>query len=177
MIGSAHGTYSFQPLTHGDGGLVLRWRSMPHVREWWGPPPSEAEIVRADPRVAAWIVSRDNRPFAVMQDYTVHGWDGGHHFDTLPEGTRGIDQFIGWPDMLGLGHGTGFVGARMADLFAGGAPLIATDPHPDNRRAIAAYEKLDFRAVGPPRDTRWGPILPMIATRRGVLGRIPPGET
>ncbi len=96
-----------------------------------------------------------------MQDYTVHGWDD-HHFAHLPKGSRGIDQFIGAPDMMGLGHGSAFISARLQALFAAGAPVIATDPHPDNARAIAAYRKLGFKSLGPPMDTQWGRILPLV---------------
>ena len=94
----------------------------------------------------------------------MHGWDD-HHFAALPKGARGIDQYIGDPDMIGAGHGTGFIGARMQILFDAGAPVIATDPHPENARAIAVYRKLGFAPVGPPQETQWGLILPMVARR------------
>lgn len=99
-----------------------------------------------------------------MQDYTVHGWED-HHFAELPKGSRGIDQYIGDPEMIGVGHGSAFIGARMQTLFDQGAPVIATDPHPDNERAIAVYRKLGFEPSGPPQETKWGLILPMLARR------------
>ena len=111
-------------------------------------------------RVARWIVSMAGRPFAYMQDYTVHGWKD-HPFFQLPEGCRGIDQFIGEPDMIEKGHGSAFIAERVKALFEEGAPVIATDPHPDNARAIAAYKKSGFREFGAPQETSWGPILPM----------------
>jgi aminoglycoside 6'-N-acetyltransferase len=139
-------------------------RATPHVLEWWGSgePHGEAELV--DPRVARCIISINGRPFAFMQDYTVHGWDD-HHFAGLPKGSRGIDQYIGDPEMVGVGHGSAFIGMRMQALFDEGAPVIATDPHPDNERAIAVYKKLGFVPSGPPQETRWGLILPMLARR------------
>ncbi|MFQ6180793.1 GNAT family N-acetyltransferase [Sinorhizobium meliloti] len=132
-----------------------------HVREWWGEPGGEAELV--DPRVASWIISVGDRPFGFIQDYTVHGWED-HHFAALPKGSRGIDQYIGDPEMVGIGHGSAFIGMRMQALFNEGAPIIATDPHPDNKRAIAVYEKLGFEPSGPPQNTEWGLILPMLAS-------------
>jgi len=99
-----------------------------------------------------------------MQDYTVHGWEN-HHFFGLPKGSRGIDQFIGEPDMIGKGHGPAFISARVRDLFEEGAPVVATDPHPDNAQAIAAYKKSGFSEFGPPQETPWGRILPMKASR------------
>ena len=53
----------------------------------------------------------------------------------------------------------------MRVLFEEGAPVVATDPHPDNARAIAVYRRLGFTPQGASQLTRWGLILPMIATR------------
>ena len=156
--------YGFRKVTLSDLPLLTQWQSRPHVKEWWdaSEPYSESDLV--DPRVARCIVSHDAVPFAFMQDYTVHGWTD-HHFAQLPDGTRGIDQFIGDAGMIGQGHGTAFIRQRMKHLFAAGAPVIATDPHPDNARAIAVYRKLGFVPAGPPQDTQWGVILPMVARR------------
>ncbi|WP_029061085.1 GNAT family N-acetyltransferase [Labrenzia sp. DG1229] len=161
MIVANH--YSFRRATLDDLALLEAWQSTPHVLEWWSSDEPYDEADLADPRVARWIVSTSERPFAFMQDYTVHGW-GDHHFADLPEGSRGIDQFIGDPEMVGIGHGSGFIGIRMQSLFDEGAPVIATDPHPDNERAIAVYKNLGFKPSGPQRETRWGMILPMLAT-------------
>lgn len=146
--------------------MLAAWQSNPHVREWWGSDEPYDEKELADPRVSRWIVSTNERPFAYMQDYTVHGWDN-HHFAGLPMGSRGIDQYIGDAEMTGVGHGSAFIGARMQVLFDEGAPVIATDPHPDNARAIAVYRKVGFEPAGAPRMTEWGLILPMVARRQG----------
>jgi len=156
--------YSFRRATLDDLDLLIEWQSKPHVREWWDSDEPYDEEELADPRVARWIVSSFGRPFAFMQDYTVHGWED-HHFAKLPKGTRGIDQYIGDPEMISVGHGSAIIGARMHALFAEGAPVIATDPHPNNERAIAVYKKLGFEPFGPPRETEWGLILPMMANR------------
>lgn len=156
--------YEFRRLTADDLDLMMEWQAHPHVREWWNSdePYDQEEI--DDPRVSRWIVSTDQRPFAFMQDYTVHGWEN-HHFANLPKGSRGIDQYIGDPEMIGVGHGSAFISARMRALFDEGVPVIATDPHPDNERAISVYKKLGFEPFEPPQETRWGSILPMLARR------------
>lgn len=147
-----------------DLDLLMKWQARPHVRAWWGSgEPYDQERI-SDPRVSRWIVSTNNSPFAFMQDYTVHGWED-HHFAKLPKGSRGIDQYVGDPDLIGVGHGSAFIGARMRAVFDEGAPIIATDPHPDNKRAISVYKKLGFEPFGPPQETRWGLILPMLARR------------
>jgi aminoglycoside 6'-N-acetyltransferase len=156
--------YSFRKVTLDDLDLLTEWQSNSHVREWWGSDEPYDYEALADPRVARWIVSSFDRPFAFIQDYTVHGWED-HHFAKLPKGSRGIDQYIGDPEMIGVGHGSAFIGARMQALFDEGAPVIATDPHPNNRRAIAVYRNLGFEPFGPPQETQWGLILPMRARR------------
>jgi aminoglycoside 6'-N-acetyltransferase len=154
--------YDFRPASMLDLPLLRRWQSFPHVRQWWGnDEPFDEEELR-DARVARWIVELNGNPFGYMQDYSVHGWHE-HHFGHLPLGSRGIDQYIGDPLMIGYGHGTAFIRQRMQQLFARGAPVIATDPHPANKKAIAVYSKLGFRVSGPERLTRWGLILPMEA--------------
>ncbi len=67
--------------------------------------------------------------------------------------------------MIGIGHGSAFIRDRIQALFDGGAPVVATDPHPDNARAIAVYKKLGFEPSGPAEQTGWGLILPMLARR------------
>lgn len=156
--------YTFRRATPADLGLLLNWQARPHVREWWDAVEPGNERDLADPRVARWIVSVSGRPFGYMQDYTVHGWEN-HHFFELPHGSRGIDQFIGEPDMIGKGHGPAFIVERLQSLFDEGAPVVATDPDPENTRAIAAYKKSGFSEFGPPLDTPWGRILPMKVTR------------
>ena len=139
--------------------MIHRWLETPAVREWWidadGKPadPIEADDL-AEPDVAMWVVSSHDRPFAFMQDYDPHASEG-HHFAHLPPHSRGIDQFIGEPDMIGRGHGSSFIRARVDALLAGGAPAVGTDPHPDNARAIRAYEKAGFLAKGIC-STAWG---------------------
>jgi aminoglycoside 6'-N-acetyltransferase len=155
--------YRFRAATLDDLALLAKWQSLPHLQDWWDTDaPYDTQDLN-DSRVSRWIVLVGDRPFAFMQDYSVHGWDN-HHFAHLAPGSRGIDQYIGEPDMIGIGHGSAFIKSRMQMLFADGAPVIATDPHPDNARAIAVYTKLGFAASGPPQDTQWGLILPMLAS-------------
>ena len=148
--------YVFRPVSSADLPLLDRWRQAPHVIELWGGPDVEpARDVLAEPRVRMWIVEHRGVPFAYAQDYAPHDWDG-HPFTHLPSGSRGIDQYIGEAAMIGRGHGSAFVAQHVARLFAEGAPAIGTDPHPDNARAIRAYEKAGFRIASAPLDTLWG---------------------
>ncbi len=161
--------YNFRPAALDDLPLLRGWLRTADVAAWWGTDDPFDTGDLADGRIAAWIVSADDRPFAYLQDYDVHGWPD-HHFRHLPQGSRGIDQFIGVPDMIGKGHGTAFISQRVQALFAEGAPVVATDPHPDNARAIAAYQKVGFMIAGVAQDTEWGRILPMEIWHRPTIG-------
>ncbi len=154
--------YAFRRTEMADLPLLRAWQQAPHVRAWWDADEPYAAADLADDWVSRWIVSHAGEPFAFMQDYRVHGWPD-HPFAHLPSGARGIDQYIGLAEMLGQGHGPAFIGLRMKALFAEGAPVIVTDPHPENTRAIAAYQKLGFTPDGPPRMTDWGLVQPMLA--------------
>jgi aminoglycoside 6'-N-acetyltransferase len=73
----------------------------------------------------------------------VHTWPQAH-FAHLPEGARGIDAFIGVPDMIGRGHGAAFLRERTGQLVAAGASCVAIDPDAANLRARRAYAKAGF---------------------------------
>ncbi|WP_199910670.1 hypothetical protein [Loktanella sp. Alg231-35] len=47
---------------------------------------------------------------------------------------------------------------HMGDILA----LLLNGPNPDNARAIAVYKELGFVPAGPPQNTQWALILPMI---------------
>ncbi len=145
--------YRFRPATEADVALLRRWRAQAHVERWWGAPDSgETEEALADERVANWIVEHAGHAIAYAQDYSPHHWTS-HPFSYLPLGSRGIDQYIGEPELIGRGHGTAFVREHCDRLFAAGAPAIGTDPHPSNASAIRAYENASFKFATGPVDT------------------------
>jgi aminoglycoside 6'-N-acetyltransferase len=141
--------YLFRPMTAADLPTIERWLESPHVRDWWGDPTEQYLLVSGDlaePAMDQFIVSVDGSDFAYIQCYDLTAWNSG--FGQQPKGTRGIDQFIGEPDMVGRGHGSAFIRAFVDDRLAQGAPRIVTDPDPENPRAIRAYEKAGFEKVG-----------------------------
>ena len=118
------------------------------------------------------IVSIDGRPFAYAQDYEVHAWPQPH-LAHLPHGSRAIDSFIGWPSMIGRGHGGNYLRLLAQRLCAEGAPMVAIDPAIDNLRARRAYEKAGFRLVGPAA-TDAGPAVLMLYEREPSRVSSPP---
>jgi aminoglycoside 6'-N-acetyltransferase len=139
--------YVFRPMSKADLPLVKRWLAEPHVMQWWGDTYQQFEIVSGDLKVEAmdqFIVATDDRPFGYLQCYNPEVWpDNG--LGVHPRGTRGIDQFIGEPDMVDRGHGSAFIGSFVDRLLAAGASQVITDPDPANARAIRSYEKAGFR--------------------------------
>jgi len=141
--------YSFRPMTAADLPLVQRWLQQPHVVEWWGDPDEQYRLVSGDLDEAAmdqFIVSIGGRDFGYIQCYDLSDWNSG--FGAHPKGTRGIDQFIGEPDMVDRGHGSAFIRAFIERTLANGAPRVVTDPDPVNERAVRAYEKVGFARAG-----------------------------
>jgi aminoglycoside 6'-N-acetyltransferase len=154
--------YAFRPMSVTDLPTVRRWLETPHVAQWWHDPAEQFELVSGDlghPDMAQFIVTADAREFAYLQRYNISAWNTG--FGPQPEGTRGLDQFIGEADMLERGHGSAFLRAFADNLFLSGTPRVVIDPDPGNARAIRAYEKAGFsrdRVI----DTPDGPALLMI---------------
>ena len=139
--------YQFLPMSAADLPLVRGWLAAPHVVQWWGDPDAQFGLVSEDleePAMDQFVVTADGRPFAYLQYYDQTAWpDNG--LGIHPPGTRGIDQFIGEPDMTGCGHGSFFIRAFVVALIRAGTPRVLTDPDPANARAIRAYEKAGFR--------------------------------
>jgi aminoglycoside 6'-N-acetyltransferase len=155
-------TYAFRPMSARDLPAVRRWLGTPHVSQWWHDPSEQFELVSGDlenPDMAQFIVAADEREFAYLQCYNLSAWNTG--FGPQPQGTRGLDQFIGEADMLDRGHGSAFIRAFADALLAAGTPRLVIDPDPANARAIRAYEKAGFRR-GRVVDTPDGPALLMV---------------
>ncbi|KQZ82989.1 aminoglycoside adenylyltransferase [Mesorhizobium sp. Root157] len=155
-------TYDFRAVTEADLAMIARWLAQPHMAGWWGDPETEIASIREhidSDSVEPLIVELDGRPIAYLQSYDPHLEDD-HPYADQPFGTLGIDLSIGVPELVGIGHGSAIVRQFVADLFEEGAPRVIIDPHPDNSRAIRAYEKAGFRPIGR-RQSEYGDVLLM----------------
>ncbi len=154
--------YTFRPVAGADLPTVGAWLDQPHVAAWWDDVDDKAAEIReamADPATRPFVVELDGRPIGYIQCYDPHLEDA-HPYRDQPKGTLGIDQFIGEPDLVGIGHGTRLVAAFVESLFRQGATRVITDPDPANGRAVRAYEKAGFRAFET-RTTIYGEALLM----------------
>lgn len=158
--------YDFRALKARDLPLIRRWLARPHVAQWWGNPQDQLGLVAGDlgdPAMEQFVVATGGAPFADLQCYDPAAWpDNG--LGPQPRGTRGIDQFIGEPHLIGRGHGPALIRSFIANLPRDATPRLITDPDPANARAIRAYEKAGLhrdRLVATPD----GPALLMVLDR------------
>jgi aminoglycoside 6'-N-acetyltransferase len=139
--------YQFRPISVADLPMIRRWLETPHVAQWWHDPDEQFALVRDDldhPAMDQFVVTAHDRPFAYLQCYDPNAWPEGG-LGIHPDGTRGIDQFIGEPDMIDCGHGSALIRSFVDNLLNTGTPRVVTDPDPKNIRAVRAYEKAGFQ--------------------------------
>ena len=85
---------------------------------------------------APFIIELNRRPIGYIQ-YYAYGPD-------QPEGTLGIDLFIGDVSLTGEGLGPQILRQFGDDLLAKGATRLMMDPASSNDRAISAFRKAGF---------------------------------
>jgi aminoglycoside 6'-N-acetyltransferase len=142
-------TYRFRTVATADLSLLREWLWRRHVREWWGDPVMGlARIAEhiVDPAIDPFMAEFDDVPIGYIQSWDPHA-EADHPCRDQPLGTRGIDQFIGDPELTGRGHGPAFIRLFVESLFKAGAPRVVTDPNPRNSRAIRAYAKAGFKEI------------------------------
>jgi aminoglycoside 6'-N-acetyltransferase len=152
-----------------DYALIVRWRAMPHVHEWWDPDdpaPDLAEVLRhyrptTDPKrsTTGCIIQVGTRAIGYLQFYRWADWTHDPPGDNEPEvpladDPWGIDLYIGEPEMLRRG-----IGSRAASLACRylqqtrGAQVVMLITDVDNLRAQSAYERAGFRKLRQVLDT------------------------
>lgn len=153
--------YSFLAFSDQHVDLVAQWLTTPDVSRWYEDPDyvEDLEDQSDDDNVSMRLACFDGVPFAFVQDYLIHAWPD-HHLAYLKPGSRGLDTFIGNPEMIGGGHGPAYLKLLIDELRDTGVPALGIDPHPDNARAIGAYAKLGFRADREV-ESEWGRVLLM----------------
>jgi RimJ/RimL family protein N-acetyltransferase len=139
-----------KPLQQSDLKLLVAWFALPHVREWW-PDNLSAEQIAA--KYCARIGSKDIVPMLIYADGKPIGFiqycrATKEEWPDEPEGTIGLDLFIGESDYLGKGYGTTAIQTLITQLLTNPTvKRIIIDVDPNNTRAIRSYEKAGFKFV------------------------------
>jgi RimJ/RimL family protein N-acetyltransferase len=170
----------FKPLTADDLPMLHEWVHRSHVRQWWGEPPTlaelEAEYLRTTcgaTSARAYVAMLEGKPIGFIQCYVVKDSGDGWWENETDPGARGIDQFVADETRLGQGIGSSMVRAFVDELFEDpGISSVQVDPSPENSRAIRCYSRAGFTVEGTV-DTPDGPALLMRMDRRA---RVTPGS-
>jgi aminoglycoside 6'-N-acetyltransferase len=152
--------FTFRPLLRADLSQVGAWLRQPHVRRWWPddatPEGLEADyggVVDGTEPTEVFIVEVDGRDAGLVQRFTLAAYAEYHNelqaLVEVPAGTVSIDYFIGEPDLVGRGVGSGmlttFVGRLWRELP--GASCVLVPVNAENAASWRALERAGFRRV------------------------------
>lgn len=150
--------------------LLVKWHAAGHIVKWWGPLSEEEVIEKYTDKIQAsdlepYIVCLSGRDIGFVQAYDAGNSDESY-WPNEPAGTWGIDYFLGEPEAVGKGTGSGFIRAFCEKLFQDPDVLrVTVDPKPENIASIKACEKAGFERMGPI-DTVDGPAVLLSLERR-----------
>ena len=169
-----------------DYALIVAWRNNPHVREWWDPDEpattmagviDQLEVLTSgDDPTTPCIIEVDGAPAGYLEFYP---WEAEATYLaeiglSLPEGSWGLDIFIGESGLINRGIGSRTVRLISDTLFAErAATAVALIMEAGNDRAQAAYTRAAMRVSGAPfldtdlRDGQRVELILMIRDRPG----------
>jgi aminoglycoside 6'-N-acetyltransferase len=139
---------TFVPVAPEHLPMIHGWLCEPHVREWWGDPDHEIELVRGDigsELTRGYVAHMDDEALGFIQSWVPGNYDEYPWESEMSPETRGIDIFVGAKDATGKGIGPKIIRSFADILFKAGAPRLIIDPDMRNNRAIRAYEKSGFK--------------------------------
>ena len=133
-----------------DRPMLADWLTRPHVTAAGWDHALLDDLESFGAAVAPYIAYEDDEPVGYIQSYVAAAAGNGWWPDERDPSVRGIDLFLADESRLGKGLGTRIVQTFVEFLFSDPAvTTIQIDPAPTNGRAIRAYEKAGFHAVGP----------------------------
>jgi aminoglycoside 6'-N-acetyltransferase len=136
--GPAGHQLTLRPLAPGDEAELLRIHRTPEVVRWWDEPEDGFP----------WHDEPDSTRLTIVVDGAVAGLIQFYEEPTPRYRHAAIDMFLD-PALHGRGLGAAAIRQLSAILFGErGHHRITIDPAAANTRAIRAYEKAGFRAVG-----------------------------
>jgi len=147
---------AFRPLARDDLRTVHQWLQRPHIREWWGPRDTYAEVEqRYLPRIEGcepvrmFFILLDEHPTGVIQTYRID--DYPEYWPSEAQSAQaGIDLYIADPELLGRGLGPEIIRRFTQEVVFRDPSVMAciADPELANTRSVRAFEKAGFQAVG-----------------------------
>ena len=156
QINSTPYNLRFKPLEETDLELIHTWVHRPFVKKWFEHmvmPWDEFQTTMHERLNSGilwiFIIQTNGNPIGCIGYYDANKFADGSGL-TEPEGTYGIDLFIGEQEYLGKGYGTAtliqFIKKIMNDQKALLKPIhkIIVDPHTENIPALKMYTKLGF---------------------------------
>jgi aminoglycoside 6'-N-acetyltransferase len=164
MAAEKDASYGFRSVGARDLGRIQGWLNEPHVRNWFGEPGIRFARIRDDLdsiSTEMLIVEIGGHPAGFVQVCDPH-LDDNHPYSDYPTGTLSIECFLGDPDLLGKGIGSGMLRELVTMLFEEGAACVLCDPSPANENAKWALAAAGFRPAGE-RLSATGPVCLMVA--------------
>jgi RimJ/RimL family protein N-acetyltransferase len=133
----------FRPLAADDFPLLLEWLSKEHVKQWWDDGDDTLEKVVRNYGEQEATLER----FILVGSYESGEKPLGYfQYYLIPDGSVGIDQFIGEEEYINRGVGTKAIQMFVEMIMRELKPTsIILDPSPENKRAIRCYEKAGFK--------------------------------
>ena len=135
--------FYFREITPEDFPLMLEWLLKEHIKQWWndGDDTLEKVVLHYGEKfddVERFIL------FEVKDD--IEKSIGYFQYYPVPNGSIGIDQFIGEEENLNKGIGEKSIKIFIDLILVENNPsFIILDPSPDNKRAVRCYEKVGFK--------------------------------
>jgi RimJ/RimL family protein N-acetyltransferase len=148
------GNFMFKRVEEKDLPLLYSWFQASHVKQWWPVPEKKEDFFNSflkrirSTEIVPYIVLLNDKPIGYLQSYPVDR-SKSTWLPDLPDGTIGIDQFIGEREYVGKGFGTLFIKDFIHFLQNKNNHFtVIVDPDPNNLAAIRCYEKVGFMKVG-----------------------------
>jgi RimJ/RimL family protein N-acetyltransferase len=136
---------TFRLMTSDDLPLLHEWLQRPHVRRWWDPHETFAEVeahyaprIDGDDLVELYLALEGDEPVAFVQTYLTD------------EATAGIDLFVADESRTGKGLGTRIIERFVDEVVFARPETIAciADPEHGNAASLRAFERAGFVRIG-----------------------------
>jgi|GEM_PF-1503565 len=140
---------TYQPLHPEHFKLLYDWIAQPHVAAWWSDPHDWEIFLQKysekieSPYRGCFIIEIDQQPIGYIQWYQANKFP---EWQNQPDGTYGVDLYIGNLEFIGKGYGTQIVKQFVRLLLKKpNVTNIIANPDISNTAAIRCYEKAGFK--------------------------------